>query len=121
MKKLTLSIGLVAAIMSAKAQDTLCTFFTGKEVYEFNYYTDSILWWDNHSDEFYTVEVGHKQVLALHLCDTIGFRKIITTYPDGTVYTHTLDSQDYVYYSRFGPLKVQVGKPKLIILQSNTN
>ena len=37
MKKLTLSIGLVAVILSAKAQDTICTYFQGKEVLEFNY------------------------------------------------------------------------------------
>ena len=37
MKKLTLSIGLVAAILSAKAQDTTCTYFKGKKVYEFDY------------------------------------------------------------------------------------
>ena len=43
MKKLTISIALVAGIMSAKAQDTTCTYFTGKRVVEFNYYTSKIL------------------------------------------------------------------------------
>ena len=43
MKKLTLSIGLVAAILSAKAQDTTCTYFQGKRVIEFDYQTSEIL------------------------------------------------------------------------------
>ena len=34
MKKITLSIGLVAAILSANAQDTSCTYFKGKKVYD---------------------------------------------------------------------------------------
>jgi hypothetical protein len=31
MKKLTLSIALAAGIMSAKAQDTTCTYFVGND------------------------------------------------------------------------------------------
>ena len=44
MKKLTLSIGLVAAILSTKAQDTTCTYFTGKRVVEFDYQTSEIIY-----------------------------------------------------------------------------
>ena len=34
MKKLTLSVGLLIGVMSMKAQDTTCTYFTGKQVFE---------------------------------------------------------------------------------------
>ena len=44
MKKIKLSIALVAAIMSAKAQDTTCTYFKGKMVYEFDYQMDTVLY-----------------------------------------------------------------------------
>ena len=36
MKKLTLSVGLLIGVMSMKAQDTTCTYFTGKRVLEFD-------------------------------------------------------------------------------------
>ena len=43
MKKLTLSIALVAGITLAKAQDTTCTMFQGKRVIEFNYKTRKVI------------------------------------------------------------------------------
>ena len=116
MKKLTLSIGLVAAILSAKAQDTSCTYFKGKKVYEFDYKMDTILSIDNHTTRFYTVKIEDNQVLCLDLSDQKNrVRKVITTYPDGNTTTQILDSKNDVYYSEFGPLKIEVGKPRLII------
>ena len=53
MKKLTLSIGLVAAILSAKAQDTTCTYFTGKRVLEFNYQTNEVLYEVEQKSKYY--------------------------------------------------------------------
>ena len=44
MKKLTLSVGLLAAILSVKAQDTTCTYFKDKRVLEFNYKTSEKLY-----------------------------------------------------------------------------
>ena len=96
MKKLTLSIGLVAAILSAKAQDTTCTYFKGEKVYEFDYQMDTILYSDL-SDEKNRV------------------RKVITTFFDGTKRQDILDSKDEVYYTPRGVVKVSVGKPKLAI------
>ena len=55
MKKLTLSIALAAGIMSAKAQDTTCTYFVGNEVYEFNYQTSEIISEDIHNSGLYTI------------------------------------------------------------------
>ena len=113
MKKLTLSIGLVAAILSAKAQDTTCTYFKGKNVYEFDYKMDTILNTTKQTARFYTIEVSNKQVLCLDLGDSNKIRKVITIYPDGTETIEVLKCD--TYYSDFGPFKVQVGKPKRVI------
>ena len=53
MKKLTLSVGLIAAMLSSNAQDTLCTYFSGKEVFEFNYYTDEVISFEKQTDKFF--------------------------------------------------------------------
>jgi hypothetical protein len=116
MKKLTLSIGLVAAIMSAKAQDTTCTYFTGKEVYEFDYQMDTILWWDDQTTKFYDIEVKYGNVLCLDLSDHKNrVRKVITTFFDGSLREDILDSKDEVYYTPRGVVKVSVGRPRLAI------
>ena len=57
MKKLTLSIGLLVGILSANAQDTLCTYFTGKDVYHFDYQQDTILSKDKQTTKFYQVNL----------------------------------------------------------------
>jgi hypothetical protein len=116
MKKLTLSIGLVAAIMSAKAQDTTCTYFTGKEVYEFDYQMDTILYWEEQTTKFYDIEVKYGNTLCLDLSDNKNrVRKVITTFFDGTTRKDILDSKDYVYFTPKGVTKVSVGKPRLAI------
>ncbi len=95
MKKLTLSIGLVAAILSAKAQDTTCTYFKGKEVYEFDYYMDTILYWEEQTTKFYDIEVKYGNTLCLDLSDDKNrVRKVITTFFDGTKRQDILDSKD---------------------------
>ena len=53
MKKVTLSVGLLIGVMSMKAQDTTCTYFTGKRVLEFNYYTNEILYEKVHNSKYY--------------------------------------------------------------------
>ena len=94
MKKLTLSIGLVAAMLSAKAQDTICTYFENKDVYEFNYQNDSIIGTDTQTTRFYTIKVGYREVLCLHLSDKkTKVRKVIITYSDGETVTDILDSK----------------------------
>ena len=116
MKKLTLSIGLLAAILSANAQDTSCTYFVGKDVYEFNYYTSEPISYKLNEDRFYTIEVGDSNVLCLDFSDNKNrVRKVITTYPDGYYKVQILDSKNESYYTGFGPLKVEVGKPYLMI------
>jgi len=116
MKKLTLSIGLVAAILSAKAQDTTCTYFKGKEVYEFDYQMDTILWWEEQTTKFYDIEVKYGNTLCLDFSDDKKrVRKVITTFFDGTKRQDVLDSKDEVYYTPRGVVKVSVGRPRLAI------
>ena len=116
MKKLTLSIGLVAAILSAKAQDTTCTYFTGKRVIEFDYQMDTILYEQKQTNKFFDIEVKYGNVLCLDLSDHKNrVRKVITTFFDGTTRQDILDSKDEVYYTPRGVTKVSVGKPRLAI------
>ena len=116
MKKLTLSIGLVAAILSAKAQDTTCTYFAGKEVYEFDYQMDTILYSEEQTTKFYDIEVEYGNVLCLDLSDDKKrVRKVITTFFDGTTRQDILDSKNEVYFTPRGVTKVSVGKPRLVI------
>ena len=116
MKKITLSIGLVAAILSAKSQDTTCTYFTGKEVIEFDYKMDTILNRTEQTTKFFEIKVGYGNVLCLDLSDEKNrVRKVITTFFDGETNTQVLDSKNNVYYSPKGTSKVSVGRPKLAI------
>ena len=116
MKKLTLSIGLVAAILSAKAQDTTCMYFTGKKVYEFDYQADTILHQDEQTTKFYDIEVKYGNVLCLDLSDHKNrVRKVITTFFYGTTREDILDSKNEVYFTPRGTVKVSVGRPKLVI------
>ena len=113
MKKLTLSVGLLVGVMSAKAQDTTCTYFTGKRVLEFNYYTSEILYEKVHDSKYYEIDIVYGNTLCLDFSDEkIRTRKVITTFFDGTWREDILDSKDNIYYSPRGAVKVQVGKPK---------
>ena len=115
MKKLTLSIALVAGIMSAKAQDTTCTYFKGKRVLEFDYQTSEILYEVEQTSRFYDIEVKYGDVLCLDLSDDKNrTRKVITTFFDGSTREDILDSKDNVYYSPRKTVKVQVGLPKFL-------
>ncbi len=116
MKKITLIIGLVAAILSTKAQDTTCTYFKGKRVIEFDYQTSEILYEVEQKTRYYDIEVKYGDVLCLDLSDHKNrLRKVIITYFDGETRTDILDSKDNVYYSPQGTTKVSVGKSKIII------
>ena len=114
MKKITLSIGLVAVILSAKAQDTTCTYFQSKRVLEFDYQTSEVLYEVEQKNKYYDIVVKYGDVLCLDLSDKKKrFRKVITTFFDGETITETLDSKDDVYFSPQGTVKVSVGKPTL--------
>ncbi len=113
MKKITLSVGLLAAIMSVKAQDTTCTYFTGKKVLEFDYKMDTILYVQEHKTKFFDIIVEYGNVLCLDLSDDKNrLRKVKTTFFDGSMREDILNSTHKVYYSPQGTVKVSVSKPR---------
>ena len=117
MKKLTLSVGLLMGVMAMKAQDTTCTYFVGKRVIEFNYYTNEILYESKHDSKYYEINIEYGDVLCLDFSDEkLRTRKVITTYFDGSFREDILDSKDNVYYSPRGAVKIQVGKPRFFNL-----
>ena len=116
MKKITLSVALLALVLTTKAQDTTCTYFTGKKVYEFDYQTDSIIRIDIQTTKFYDIIVKYGNVLCLDLSDEKNrVRKVITTFFDGETITNIFDSKDNVYFTPRGVIKVSVSKPRLAI------
>mgnify|MGYP001205259816 CR=1 FL=1 len=116
MKKITLSVALLASVLAMKAQDTTCTYFTGDRVLEFDYYMDTVLYEVKQITKYYDIEVKYGDVLCLDLSDHKNrVRKVITTFFDGSTHEDVLDSKDYVYYSPQGTEKVSVSKPKLVI------
>ena len=113
MKKLTLSVGLLMGILSANAQDTTCTYFVGKRVIEFNYYTNEILYEKVHDSKYYEINLNYGDVLCLDFSDDkVRTRKVITTFFDGSTQKDVLDSKDNVYYSPRGAVKILVSKPR---------
>ena len=109
MKKLTLSIGLLAGILSANAQDTLCLMVKQKEILEFNYYTSEILNRMNWKGAVY-YNIKGKDVLCLHLYDKQNkVRKVIINGKE-----EILNSKSTLYYIS-GPAKIAIGKSKYFI------
>ena len=118
MKKITLTVGLIANMLSTNAQDTLCTYFKGKNVFHFDYHQDTILYVEIQKEKYYEVNLKYGDVLCLDLSDhKERVRKIIITFFDGSTRQDILDSKDNVYYSPFGTTKVLVGKPYFMILK----
>ncbi len=113
MKKLTLSIGLLAGILTSNAQDTTCTYFKGKLVLEFDYKMGTILYEKEQTTKYYDIEVKYGDVLCLDLSDKKPkIRKVITTFSDGETMVEILDSKDNTYFSPLGATKVEVRKLK---------
>ena len=116
MKKITLSIGLLAGILTSNAQDTTCTMFSKKLVLEFDYQTDEILYEKEQNSKYYDVTIKHGDVLCLHLYDRKSrIRRVITTFFDGSTSEEILESKSNVYYSPQGATKVSVGRPRFFI------
>ena len=116
MKKITLTIGLIAAMLSTNAQDTTCTYFADNRIIEFDYKTSVILFEVPHLSYYYDVYIKYGNTLCLHFSDDKPrLRKVITTFFDGTTSTEILDSKDDVYYTSLGVTKVLVGRPYIAI------
>ena len=108
MKKITLSVALLASVLTAKAQDTICTMVKADEVLEFNYQTSEVIERGNYKGTVF-IEVGNKEVLCLHLYDgKRRKREVITKYPNGEQSAQRLQSKDNVYFTKLGPLTVDV-------------
>ena len=108
MKKITLSVALLASVLTAKAQDTICTMVQIDKVVEFNYQTSEVIERENYKGIVF-IEVKDGEILCLHLYDgKRRKRKITTTYSDGHRHVDRLQSKDNVYYSEVGPLTVEV-------------
>ena len=117
MKKLTLGVALLASALALKAQDTTCTYFTGKEVYEFDYYADTILYIDRQYTKYYNINVKEGNVLCLHLSDRKNkLRKVTIEYSNGEVVYNVLNSKEHVYYTKPGAVRVRVSRPRLLVL-----
>ena len=116
MKKITLSIGLIAGILTSNAQDTTCTYFTGKRVIEFDYYMDTILYVTEQNSKYYEINLEYGDVLCLDLSDEKNrLRRVIVEFFDGSTIIDALDSKNNVYYSPRGAVKVLVGRPRMLL------
>jgi hypothetical protein len=114
MKKLMLFSFLSILFINSYSQDTICAYFTGGDVYEFDYRMDTILSYDEQTTKFYTIEIAYRQVLCLDLSDKKKrFRKVIIHYDDGEKITEILGSNQKVYYTPIGSVRVEVGRPTL--------
>ena len=108
MKKITLSVALLASVLTAKAQDTICTMVKVDEVIEFNYQTSEVIDRENYKETVF-IKVGYREVLCLHLYDKVKRkRKVTVTYPSGEQIVQRLQSKGNIYYSQIGPLTVEV-------------
>jgi hypothetical protein len=115
MKKITLSVGLLAGILSSNAQDTTCTMVMKDFVHKFDYYTNTVLHTKDHTKGSVFIDVGYNQVECLHLYDEVyRVRKVILTYDDGSQVTEICDSKSDVYYAT-GPVRIEVRRPRLFI------
>ena len=106
MKKLTLSIGLLAGILTSNAQDTTCFLFKDSLVYSFdnkNYLKSK----KKFKEQFYTIKVNEKNILGIDLYDEkVCVRLVTVVYKDNSYKTFLSDSFDKTYY--FGPNVKQV-------------
>ncbi|MBC8299123.1 MAG: hypothetical protein H8E55_25475 [Pelagibacterales bacterium] len=115
MKKLMLCSILSVLFINSYSQDTICTYFTGERIIEFDYQTSEIISETEMERKSYTIDVGYREVLCLDLSDgKKRFRKVITTYDDGEQISQKLESKDNVYYSPIGPVSIEVRRPTIL-------
>ena len=97
MKKLTLSIGLVAAILSANAQDTLKYVISGKTCTTFDKNTGEII--NVYNGNSFELEICPDYTLELHLNDSKNrLRRVSLICTNGEIIYKNLDSKDNIYY-----------------------
>ena len=87
MKKLTLSIGLLAGILTSNAQDTTCFLFKDSLVYSFdnkNYLKST----KKFKEQFYTIKVNEKNILGVDLYDEIVCVRLVTVVYNDNCYNN---------------------------------
>ena len=108
MKKITLSIGLIASVLCSNAQDTSKIAIKGNTVFEWNYKTGHLIREYKYKKSFFT-QINENNVLNLWLYDKIDRnRVVITTYPNGKTSIDTLKSKDNMYFSKLGPFRIEI-------------
>ena len=111
MKKLTLSVGLLAGILTSNAQDTLQYLISDKSITEFKVgggktYNDI---------ETFSLFVDSGNVLNLHLFDMKNrLRTIVITYSNGEIVSNTVDSKDNEFFFK-GRARITVGRAKRFV------
>jgi len=120
MKKITISIALLASVLTLKAQDTTYIYFEGEKVYEYDCKMDTIISINKQTTKYYDINVKYGNVLCLDLSDEKNrVRNVITTFFDGETTKQILNSKNHVYFSTKGATKVSVGKPRTTLIGRN--
>ena len=105
MKKLTLSIGLLAGVLTGNAQDTITKGFKGNYVYTFETPTSSEFAMSKISEQTtrYEVKLNKNEVFLLDLYDdSTYYRKVYTVYSDGYVHSQKLQcDKSYIFESLY--------------------
>ena len=111
MKKLTLSVGLLAGIMTSNAQDTLQYLISKNSLTEFKVGGGKTY----HNIETFHLFVDSGDVLNLHLFDMKNrLRTIAITYSNGKVVYKTVDSKDNEFFFK-GRAKIIVSRAKRFV------
>ena len=114
MKKLTLSVGLVVAILTAKPQDTTKIMISETKVYYCGNGKPTPYLHLTDNDKI-IINVKFNEVLRLHLCDgELKTRKVFSIYSNGDSIINILNSKNNVYVSPIGPFRLEVDKSKFI-------
>ena len=113
MKKITLSVALLAGILTSNAQDTTCTMVTKDAVHKFNYHTDKIIRSKDHVEGSVFIDLTYNQVECLHLFDDVKrYRTIVLTFDEGTQVSEVVKSKSNIYFIT-GPARIEVKRPKI--------
>ena len=111
MKKLTLSIGLLAGIITSNAQDTTCFLFKDSLVYIFDN-KNKLKNTKKFKEQFYTIKANKNNILGVDLYDEkVCVRLITVIYKDNSHKNFLSNSFDTTYYFDPNVLQVKVSLP----------
>jgi len=108
MKKLTLSIGLVAAMLSAKSQDTINLVITLDKVYYYKSNEIKPYYEYFHNDSIF-FDVKENECIKYLFYEKINkTRKFTRKYPNGKIVTWNASTKDDLYITPSGPFKLEI-------------